>query len=878
MKIAASRRVRRLFHHQLLARRSWQGQAYIYWSHQERWKLLPWRLPLRFGLVLGQDLAQHVQVRGQRVQALLEPHDAPGPLSHQGRIDLPGHDHVGEHFQAGQGQLGLGAHEDDLAAGQIGLYHRLLRGHAAHYRAHLQIVAEHHALVAQLVAQHFLDYRWRKGGRPLWVQGRVHRMTDHHSGHPGPGRGHKGRPLHCRQLAPGQVHGWPLLVGVQVGAPQAWEVLGAGQAAGFLHALDKSRAQGGHPGRVAPQAAPGHDAILDGMHIQHRGHVPVEARGHQLAAHAGSMGGQGLLVRPSQVGQVRAVGEGLAQAGHAAPLLVHQHEQGGALGLGRRPPQVIAEPPHLGRGLHVAREQDHPAEALLGHQGQVLGPGLGAGDAHHQRLGQAVSDRAPVHCWPSASCLAFSRFSCSSRFCSASFSFMACPGKSASAVQVLAAEWMFSALNLRSAVKSALKTRVWRTRAVANRARGIRQVTRPCLASTFGSIRRPPMLRPHVSTILPGSTQVMDRQRPARLAASSSWARTASGSVGRLGLAPAGRCWSISVPTGWSRSGRSPSRERSQPVSRKVSLRMPSRPRSTRSRVKRTRRAMSWVRQSKWTDCPRRWVPGPTSPRMPTGSGFTISSGPLGNCSARPAGSSRVAVKLPSRFGLSTSLRSQSKQPGNSRARARSIRDGSLRDRAVKEFLHLALPETYSAPAPGSSPGVGGRAAPVLILPASSGGVVHAGHDPGRRVGHPAQAADRQTPQVPDAGDEPASLGPMAGAPGRLGSGAGGGQHPPLGPRGVLLVGRARASGAGGGPEPRADYPGHRRRPGGCSGGPGQRALFAGQLRRAGHGPGARPAPAPAGQRGVGRAGSEGLAGNQHRGPGPGRPGVGFQK
>lgn len=255
-------------------------------------------------------------------------------------------------------------------------------------------------------------------------------------------------------------------------------MLGAGQAPRLLHAPDKSRAQPAHQRRVRAQAAPGHDAALHRVHVHDRSQVPVETGGQGLAPQLGPVGHEGLIIGPAQLGQVRAIGERRVQTGHAAALLVHHDPQGRTLGVGRRPAQVVVELPNLGRRLHVAGEKDHPAQALFGRQGQLIRARLKPRQPHHHGLGQAVAHRASVHgLTPSPS----------GGFFASLVSWPSLAGAAFRGPQLLSCLRIGSPEALRtSPLNSTLNTKLCRTLAVASRARGMRQVTFPWSAMTWG--------------------------------------------------------------------------------------------------------------------------------------------------------------------------------------------------------------------------------------------------------------------------------------------------------------------------------------------------------------------------------------------------------
>ncbi|MNE07041.1 hypothetical protein D3C80_996460 [compost metagenome] len=306
------------------------------------------------------------------------------PRNALGRLDL-------QTLGSAQGQFGgrtVVAHQAHVATGSQRRFDTA-GGIADHVSArHGQVVTEDHAIELQLATQDVLQPAAGEAGGlgiDLWIND--------------VGRHDRGQLL--AQLGKRhQVIGTDLVeaafvvgnrdVRIRFSPAVAGEVLAGGSHPGAVHPADEcTREQGSALGITFERTGANNGAALV-IQVQHRGKAQVQANGQHFGGHdpAALLG---------QVFGVRVVGNGahggqshesLAQALHAAALLIHRQQQIGANGANR-----CTQLAHLTRMLDVTGKNDQAAHFGLAQQLAIFSRQPGTGDVHHQRALQASSHR-----------------------------------------------------------------------------------------------------------------------------------------------------------------------------------------------------------------------------------------------------------------------------------------------------------------------------------------------------------------------------------------------------------------------------------------------------------------------------------------------------
>ena len=179
------------------------------------------------------------------------------------------------------------AHEEQVVPRRRRAHRRLADRTELADRAHLEVVGDDDAAVADLAAQEVLDDQAREGrgrvrrGIEAWVK----RVRGHDAVHASLDRREEGRQVRRVHLTPVGVDDGQAQVGVHGSVALAREVLGAGGDAGRLEPADARGAVAGYEGRVlAVRADADVGAVALGQHVEHRREVHVYPEPAQLAA------------------------------------------------------------------------------------------------------------------------------------------------------------------------------------------------------------------------------------------------------------------------------------------------------------------------------------------------------------------------------------------------------------------------------------------------------------------------------------------------------------------------------------------------------------------------------------------------------------------
>jgi hypothetical protein len=270
--------------------------------------------------------------------------------------------------------------EEEVAPGLEAPHRRLALAPGAAHAVHEEGVRHHEAVVAQFASEEVAQDGRGEGGGRVGRQVRrergVRHVGGHHETHPdlhGAGEGHE-VPL---QFRAGRVHAREVVVAVGEGAAVAGEVLGAGEDAAALAALDPGGREARHEFRVVAEAARSDDGVARlVVEVEHGREGGVDADLPALDGGRPPEGeGRGLVAE-------RAEGHGRREAETALDLLadaalhVAHHED--------RPRRRLAEPlEEAGRDVEIPAEEEDPSHAVLGDgAADRLEPGVVLRQAH----------------------------------------------------------------------------------------------------------------------------------------------------------------------------------------------------------------------------------------------------------------------------------------------------------------------------------------------------------------------------------------------------------------------------------------------------------------------------------------------------------------
>ncbi len=251
---------------------------------------------------------------------------------------------------------------------------------------HAEIVAEDHALEAELAAQDVLQPVAREAGG-VGIDLRVNHVGRHHRGQ-----------RHAHPLVRPDVLVEDLFqrafvdrhrdvrVGLDVAVPR--EMLAAVGHAGQQQAMGQMAGEHRHHARIGVERAIADHAAAAIVEVEHRRERQVDIAGAQLgrqhiaAGHRGAGRGQHIAIpQLAQLRHRRQMGEAVGLAAlHAAAFMVNadQHVVAQRANLARQRHQLRAR-------LEVAREQDHAAGQWMRDAARIVGIQLLALDIEHDR-------------------------------------------------------------------------------------------------------------------------------------------------------------------------------------------------------------------------------------------------------------------------------------------------------------------------------------------------------------------------------------------------------------------------------------------------------------------------------------------------------------
>jgi hypothetical protein len=202
---------------------------------------------------------------------------------------------------------------------------------------HDEVVRNYDTAEAKLFAQQ-LDSNRREARWPLGVQGRIHKVTDHHHGYAGLDRCPERREVALQNGLQFVVHDGSGFVRIFEGGAMVGEVFGGGDDAGPLGTLDKSGAHKGDEGRVIPIGA-----TPDGgssSRIDHGREVRVHTAAPELAPYLLGYSASFLWIRPAPDLRRRGLLRYPRGAPYLPTLIINRDEQrDGGLGLHGEPLQ-----------------------------------------------------------------------------------------------------------------------------------------------------------------------------------------------------------------------------------------------------------------------------------------------------------------------------------------------------------------------------------------------------------------------------------------------------------------------------------------------------------------------------------------------------------